>query len=79
MCRAVLLLLIIVNNNFIFTDTSFFTTPSQSRAINVCLTCAEDAARKEHSKRQQTVQVSKWHCPYKSLSKCLIFHLYSLL
>lgn len=37
-------------------DISFF--PPPPRAINVCLTCAEAAARKEHSKRQQTVQVS---------------------
>lgn len=37
-------------------DISFFLPPP--RAINVCLTCAEAAARKEHSKRQQTVQVS---------------------
>lgn len=65
MCRAGLLLLIILH---IFTyiymyvcmyifvnDISFF--PPPPRAINVCLTCAEAAARKEHSKRQQTVQV----------------------
>lgn len=59
MCRAVLLLLITVtSNSFIFTDTSFFPPPSQPRAINVCLTCAEAAARKEHSKRLQTAQVS---------------------
>lgn len=60
MCRAVLLLLLIIvnNNNFFSLTQVSLNPPSQPRAINVCLTCAEDAVRKEPSKRQQTVQVS---------------------
>lgn len=59
-CAQLLLLLLLTietNNNFISLIQASLCS-SQPRAINVCLTCAEDAVRKGHSKRQQTVRVS---------------------
>jgi len=78
MCRAVLWLLIIVNNNnFIFTDKSFFTLyPTQGNkcVFNMCRGCCKKRAFKETADCP-----GKCSCPYKSLRKCLMFCVYSLL